>query len=200
VIAMLSALRSRIVDRRDDNGYSIVELLVAMGIFAVVLSIAAAGMIGMTRNTRKVANTNDAARQLDRSIKLMGQQAPFAQDISTEWSSGSDWYVSYDISDKNGTLRCYQWRLIATTDQLQYATWVASSTTAKSWRTMSTGVTNNPTSEKPFVVTLPTGGTKYQLSVDLIGTRGGNPTGKSEVQVVYVGANTTVNSATNICQ
>lgn len=208
MIAMFACLRSRISDRHAraeadaQSGYSIIELLVAMGIFAVVLSIATAGMLGMTKSMRKVANTNDAARQLDRSMKLLGRQVPFAQDISWPSQTGSDWYVSYDITDVNGTLQCYQWRLVAATDLLQYTTWPATSSVTKTWVTMSTGVINDPTTQQPFTLT-PAAGTNSvnheELAVDLFSSRGGNPPGKSEVQAVLVGANSDVNSSTNVC-
>jgi prepilin-type N-terminal cleavage/methylation domain-containing protein len=187
----------------EQSGYTLIELLIAIGIFSVVLAVAGAGLISMTQATRKVTNIGDAGAQIDRSIKLMGRQIPFAQDINIPAATASDAYMSYDLVDKNGALQCYQWHLITSTDLLQYATWTSGSTAAKSWITMSTGIINSPTTQAPFAFPSPnTVGSTFthqRVLIDLLSSKGGNPAGTSEVKATYVGANTSINSNTNVC-
>jgi prepilin-type N-terminal cleavage/methylation domain-containing protein len=199
----MNTLMTRVRDRRDDSGYTLMELMVALGVFTVVLVVVMAGIISMTTTMRKTSNQTDASDQIRRAILRMDKTVPYSDAITVPGQVGSDWYVEFDTT-AGGAHTCAQWRLVAATDLLQYRSWTVTSgtITAPSWQTVATGIVNNPTTQQPFQLqTYAQDNTlvKQELLVKLYATKGTQSVGRAQATTLFVARNSTVNSDPDVC-
>lgn len=198
---MRSLIASRF-DRVRDAGYTLIELLVAMGIFVVVLSVVMGGIMVMTVDLRKTSNQTDASDQVRNAVLRMDKQVRYADGIAPPKKSGSDWYVAFETT-ATGQNNCQGYRLLGATDQLQYRKVDSNAGTDTGWRTIATNVVNDPTvaAQQPFILTVANGSTimKQQLEVHLWASKGSKSTGTAETDVVFVARNSDVNSESTVC-
>jgi prepilin-type N-terminal cleavage/methylation domain-containing protein len=189
--------------RGDDRGFTLVELLVAMGIFSIVLAIAFSAIAEMTRNVRKAQGLADATDVSRRIFLRMDKQVRYASAVNSATLVGSDWYLEYQTALASGTT-CSQWRLVDATDQLQVRSWTPSGTaaiTVPAWTTIASGVVNRPTvaAEKPFTM-VPADGTwsKQRLTVITRVRAGGQPSSTVSSETTFVAVNSSGGSVTNV--
>lgn len=194
-------LVSRRREASGDDGFSLVELLVAMGIFSVVLIVSMTGIISVTSNLRKVTNQRDAMDQTMRIMTRLDKEVPYATAISPPGQVGSDWYFEYETT-LAGTDTCDQWRLVAATDLVQHRTWTNGGTPPTTWETVGTNIVNDPTTQKPFALQTSAQDStliREVLSVDLFAQRGGQSTGYAETKETFVARNSTGSSDASDC-
>jgi prepilin-type N-terminal cleavage/methylation domain-containing protein len=198
---MRSFIASRL-DRNRDDGYTLIELLVAMGIFTIVLSVIMGGVMVMTVDLRKTSNQTDASDQVRRAVLRMDKQVRYADSIAPPKKSGSDWYVAFETT-ASGQDNCQAYRLRGATDQLQYRKVDNDAGTDTGWQTVATNVVNDPaiSAQQPFTLTVANGSTiiKQQLDVHLFASKGSSSTGTAETDVVFVARNSDVNSESTVC-
>lgn len=194
-------LASRRRQMSGDNGFSLVELLVAMSIFSVVLVVSMAGIVTVTGNLRKVTNQRDAMDQTMRVMTRLDKDVPYAAAISTPGQVGSDWYFEYETM-LAGTDTCDQWRLVAATDLVQHRSWTNGNTPPTTWETVGTNIVNDPTTQKPFVVKTSNDDStliREVLSVDLFAQKGSLSSGSAETKETFVARNSTGTSDASDC-
>ena len=68
---------------RDESGMTLVELLVAMGIFSLVLAVFGAGVVSMTKSTARVSATSDVTNEARRAFSLLDKQVRYATAINS---------------------------------------------------------------------------------------------------------------------
>jgi prepilin-type N-terminal cleavage/methylation domain-containing protein len=204
---------ARVLHRRrsngNDGGYTLTELLVSMGIFALLLALVAAATTTMFKSLWKQTGQTDNLDNSRKVIALLDKQVRYANAINTP-GTGSDgnFYVDWRSGNQNQQQTCYQWRLVLSSKQLQYRTWqppLFSGTTpaASSWVTVGTGVTA-PASTPLFSITPPTSAltpSHEYLTISFVSTHG-NPAKSTTNKVSLTGANTTSSAApsTAVCQ
>jgi len=130
-----------------DSGMSIVELVTAMAIFTVILSIFLAGLISMAHTTARATQVVDASDSLRASFQALDKQIRYASSINRPGvgPSGS-WYVEFVATDlPDGQLPlCTQWRYDPTARTLGYRTWRDDpGSSVSDWRIVAFGVTND---------------------------------------------------------
>jgi len=128
---MLKTLRVR---SRDDAGYNLVELLVAMTIFSVLIASITALMIAMMAQskdnfarTRSVEQARIGLSQIDRQVR----SGNLILDPALDGVAQSGVPANYSLrvyTQEGGVEKCVQWRVIfpattATIGDLQYRTW-----------------------------------------------------------------------------
>lgn len=126
-----------------------------MSIFTVVIAIFG---VAMTQWTRSVVRNNAIADQTSAArvaFDLLDRQVPAASAINYPVLNGSSWYLEFR-TDATTPSTCTQWRLVTTTRQLQWRTWLTDTGvlgTPTTWRTAATDVVNsaNP-SQAPFTM------------------------------------------------
>ncbi|HET9657929.1 MAG TPA: prepilin-type N-terminal cleavage/methylation domain-containing protein [Kineosporiaceae bacterium] len=183
---------------REDGGYTLVELLVAMSLFAVLIAIYMAGIVQMTRSTNRVRNVTSSTDEGRRAFDRFDRQIRYASAVNRPVEVGSDWYLEFQTTATgSGTGLCTQWRLLASTDQLQLRTWSdVSSPTATTWTTVASNVVNDPASQQPFTFH-PADSTYNRQRVDLLLVVGNSQPGGAQVQAAFVARNTSTATVTN---
>jgi len=147
--------------RRDDSGLTLTEMLVAMVIFSIVVAVAMAGTVIMTRSTVRADVVADSGDSLRTVFQRFDKQVRYAEAINFPGTGTSGArYVEFRVSEKVSATHqpiCTQWRWVPTTGQLQMRSWVDAVTpTVPAWKTVANHVLNVASAaanQYPFSVT-----------------------------------------------
>lgn len=210
--------------RRDDEGYNLTELLIAMTIFSILMALIFSLFITMINQaednlarTRSVEQARLGLSQIDRQIRSGNVILDPALDGMTEAGVPSNYSLRV-FTQENGEQKCVQWRVIfhdATSKygDLEYREWDAGApSTASTWFNVANNVvapevtavdSADPTSWPPFWLdtSLPTGSKAQNIRVTL---RMGDP-GEREganpavVSSVITGRNTVFGYSPDYC-
>lgn len=187
---------------RGDAGVTLVETLVAMGIFSVVMSIFMAAVISMVGSTGRVNNTADASDGVRAAFLRLDRQVRYADALNQPVLSASgNWYVEFRTSQRaNGqpTL-CTQWRYDPAARVLQYRTWNDGSTPTSTFRTVTTRVRPVAAGASPFTVQKASADYLNQkLTVVVASGAGAGPSaGRASMQTSFVARNSSLSSPSN---
>lgn len=94
--------------RRDDAGYSLIEVLVTMGIMSVVLTMFTTAIVQAYRATGRAEKLSIAQSELHRGFQRFDRELRYASWIGLEGRVGTTWYVEF--AGVGGT-ECLQLRL-----------------------------------------------------------------------------------------
>lgn len=148
---------------RDDEGFSLIELLVSMIIFSMLLAVMMSVILAMTKSMNKTQSIADAAAQGLRASQALDKELRYADWVNPSTATASApsiisaTSISFEGLTNAGVVQCYQWHL--TGGLLQQRSWTSASTTttyptatSPVWSTVATGVANaGPV--PPFTVT-----------------------------------------------
>lgn len=203
-------LISRLVGGRrradGDAGFTLAELLVAMGIFSVVVAISLAGMRSMVSSTVRIYGTADARTEADRLYNRLDKIVPYAAAINTPGQSGGDWWVELrtDVAVGGQPAQCWQLRLQTGTDRVALRSWTpGDAASVTGWATLVTGATERAGGPAPFTM-LPATSTvvRQRLVLALDVTRPQAP--PHPLDTTYTARNTDDQTVTNngglVCQ
>jgi len=185
--------------RRADRGTTLVELVVAMGIFTVVLSVIVGITMAMVQDVRKSTNVYDAGADARAAFSRLDKQIRYATAINRPrpGTSGADRYVEFQSVDGGNVLTCHQWRLLDASDLLQQRSWVGVPASAPSWSTVATHVVNGA-GQPPFAFTAATPTVPRQsLTVNLVIRRGAQSAGTVSLSTTFTARNTDTDTSTN---
>lgn len=147
---MLTRLRAV---RRDDSGFTLVELMAAMFIFSILLVIFTAGISAMSRSTVRVTATGEAMTDLNRLYNRLDKEVPYASAINRSVQSGGDWYLEYYTESTEAGTRpfCTQYRLDTSAGVVQARRWNTQGALGLTpWSTLAVDVV--PRGGSPFVM------------------------------------------------
>jgi prepilin-type N-terminal cleavage/methylation domain-containing protein len=185
------------VEKKDDSGLTLIEMMVAMAIFTVLLSIFGVAVQSFSRSTVRTLQTSDQTTQSRVVFDRFDKQVRSASAISVPGKNpaGVNWYVEYQ-DDTVVPSTCTQWVLRTDTGKLETREWAVGALTAPAWRPVAAGITNTPT-QPPFdLIESTTIVQLQQLSVSLRYQRG---TGPLTVNTsVFAARNSTTVTVTNI--
>lgn len=184
--------------RGEDGGYTLLEMLVAMSLFAVLIAIYMAGVVQMTRSTNRVQNVTSSTDEGRRAFDRFDRQLRYASAVNRPVRVADNWYLEFQTrATGSGTGLCTQWRLLASTDQLQLRTWPdVGAPTATAWTTVASHVVNNPSSQQPFTFR-PADATYNRQRIDLLLVVSNGQSGGAQVQAGFVARNTSTATVTN---
>jgi type II secretory pathway pseudopilin PulG len=191
--------------RDDEQGTSLAELLVGMGIMATFMAIFTGAMLLMSNTVNKVEATtissdavNNAFLQLDRSVRYASGISATAQATTSR-----DWHVEFSTTTVTGDSQCVQLRLHGTT--FQKRTWTPTSSTAytasslSKWQTMAGNITNNGTS--PFTVASASSSPYQQLTIKLTASSGLNSSATpTSIAMTFAALNSNPPPSDPVCQ
>ncbi|MCU1601047.1 MAG: hypothetical protein JWO22_1756 [Frankiales bacterium] len=120
---MMKALRRR--RSSDQDGFSLIELLVSMVILAVVFAIVIGATTTMYKAMRKQSAASDAVDQTRKVVSVFDKQVRYANAITVEgYNAGATaLYVELKSGITGARQTCTQWRFTAASKTLEYRTW-----------------------------------------------------------------------------
>lgn len=123
----MSRIRRALRPERRDEGMTLIELLVAMGIFMVVIAVFMAGVVIMTRGTVRADVTAASGDSLRNTFQRMERQVRYAESVNYPGTgtSGAQ-YVEFRTGaavSSTGVAMCTQWRWVPGSGDLQFRTW-----------------------------------------------------------------------------
>lgn len=189
------------VDREE--GLTIIELVVAMSIFTIVLSMYFSALISMSHTTVRAQDGVDAADALRATFNTLDHQVRYATSINrpVQGSSGA-WYVELEATNLPNAQpdMCYQWRLDPATNVMSTRTWSEDGTSSvTAWHGVSWDVTA-PGGGSPFTFVAAEGSVlKQSLSVSLEVVSATAGTGQLAQQTTtFIARNSSSKSPSNI--
>jgi prepilin-type N-terminal cleavage/methylation domain-containing protein len=188
------------LERTDDEGYTLVELIVSMSILAVLISIFMAAMTQEYKDTVRTQAVSTAADETLRTMNRLDHTIRFASAVNRPVEVGTNWYLEYQLTATlNGAQPlCTQWKFDSTADTLAYRTWTVTggAVTPTPFVTTSVHVVNNPATQQPFTF-LPADSvyTRQRIQVFLIvqNNRGNG----AQIRSTFTALNTSTGTVTN---
>lgn len=189
---------------------TLVELIVAMGIFTVIIAVFMAGVVVMTRDTARAQAVSDAGTEVQGIFQRFDRDVRYASAINLPWfgsgAGAGSYYVEYLVSAVEGGTapQCTQWRYVPGTGGkngvLQRRSWPDGSVPSPlpAWRTEASNVRNDLTqpAQRPFQMSVTL---KQQLRVVLDvgpGPAGAQARKGAGLDAFFVARNTTDLTAT----
>ncbi len=158
----------RLRDRRaDDQGFSLIEVLVSMGIFSIVLSIMVAGVMQWTQATAKNIKVSDQTTTARNTFNRLDKTVPAASAINYPTQvGGTRWYVELQVKATNPAT-CTQWKLDGASNVLSTRTWdtLTTKVAPPTWTVIARDVVNDEIagSPAPFVLQNPNANSGKQM-------------------------------------
>jgi prepilin-type N-terminal cleavage/methylation domain-containing protein len=173
----------------DDDGFSLIEVVVSMTIMAIIGAIFTAGMVQVYRTVTGTDERWIAQGQVSQALMRLDREVRYASYIGA--TSPGRPYVEYQMMN-DVTQQCVQLRIASTANgsQLQRRTWTQGQTPVvpTAWARLATGVT----SAAPFTRIDPTDTLTHQ-QLRLVLTATADTTAKQS-DVTYTALNTNQNS------
>jgi prepilin-type N-terminal cleavage/methylation domain-containing protein len=161
----------------DDEGYSLIEILMALVCMSILMTLVTSAIIQIYHSVNSVDAASAAQSQVDTTFARLDKDIRYARGISNPGVVNGDQYVEY-LLNSDAVDTCVELRLNNTTNELQTRQWVKNQTplAPTPWQTLAAGVT----ATTPFTVTaaqsvLPTDVRYQRLTVDVFATTGGGP-------------------------
>lgn len=187
VATYLRRLRDRIA--KGDEGMSLTELLVGMGVMVVFLTIFTGAVYSMTTTMNKVEAVTTSSGQTNTAFLKLDKLVRYASAITTPATASSgtgDWYVELSNFNSDTSVEtCTQLRVDITSQQLQMRTWTATGATSytglSGWSPLANSITNGAaasgSADQPFTTpaALASASTSFQrLTINLVAAGDGS--------------------------
>jgi prepilin-type N-terminal cleavage/methylation domain-containing protein len=188
----------------DDEGFTLIEMIVAMSIFSVILAIFASAITDWTKDVVKTSRVSDQTSTGRVVFNLLDKQVPSAAAVNRPVLVGTDWYVEME-TDATSPNTCIQWRMRTATHLLQWRTWATNTGTiaaTPAWRTVDqyAVLSKDPTTGltiQPFALAVPDGTYQNQrLTVNVSEQRSAGPV--TQVRATFTVLNSSSSTLTNL--
>ncbi|GIE26971.1 hypothetical protein Ait01nite_000160 [Actinoplanes italicus] len=135
--------------RRDDEGYTLAELIVATTLMGVVTAVTTVAIVQIYRSFNSTDAEIEAQNQVSTAFRTLDKEIRYARSVSDEGVVDGDHYVEY-LVNLDDVDTCVQLRLRTSTSELQRRQWVKNAVplSPTSWTTLA----SLTTSPKPFQV------------------------------------------------
>lgn len=168
-------LRKQVATR--DEGFSLIELIVAMGIFIIFVSLFLGAVVGLARGTTRAQVSAEATGGVIILFQNIDRQVRYADGINNPGTSSGKTYVEFRTPAASAPSRvttCTQWRYDPDKAIIESRTWDdTASSVAKPWSVKLTSVEPDAAAGYPFaMVPVGTAGSTKQQFV--LTVRAGN--------------------------
>ncbi|MEO7015158.1 MAG: type II secretion system protein [Leifsonia sp.] len=189
--------------RGHDDGYTLFELIVAMGIFSVFLSILVASVVSITHASTSVQAVSGSTNGALIAFQALDREIRYADAINFP-GTGTDGgrYVEFRTPAEDTVGRqtiCTQWIYDPVAQLIKQRSWVdASGAKIPAWHTELSNVVNQGTGTYPFqMLPASVGGSPVQQLV--ITLQAGAPPLKASTTVVtnFAARNSSISSPSN---
>ena len=191
-------------DARPDSGFTLLELMVAMGILSLVLALSftvVAKIISTTAASQARSSAVDEARN---AVEQMERQIRSGNVITAPtYDSARKLWLLQVYTQVNGNQRCVQWRVNANQDTLQFRSWSpswAQDGDITPWGAVAQYIVNDPvnSSDTPFVRTNDTTFGTRLLTIHLLVQATGQPAA-TVIDTSVTGRNTSFGYDQAVC-
>jgi prepilin-type N-terminal cleavage/methylation domain-containing protein len=180
-----------------EEGFTLTELIIAMLIFSIFITILLSSILGITRASNKaqvVAQTSSGVLSV---FQAFDRQIRYADAINYPGlgSSGTT-YIEFRVpatSSPTNVAQCTQWAFNPTTQAIQSRTWADGVAPTANWTTNLTNVVNTGGATYPFKLipsTNAVGGSLFQQLV-LTVNAGNSPVSGASITTTFVARNST---------
>ena len=184
-----------------DAGFTLIELIVAMGIFLVFVAIFLSAMVNLTRGTTRSSNVAQSTSSLLVVFQNLDRQVRYADAVNRPGNgTGGNRYIEFRVpavSTTDRVTRCYQWRYNKTTGVISSRSWAdIAGSTKTPWSTKIESVINVGGSTYPFAM-IPASSTvlRQQFQLTLSAGLGGADT---DISTKFVARNSSIDSTSNL--
>lgn len=188
----------------EQSGFSLIELIVAMGIFSIFIAIFTVSVANLARGTSRAQTTAEASTGVLVVFQNLDRQVRYADAVNFPGSGPSGArYIEFrrDKPMLSGpdVPTCTQWRFLPDEARIEMREWEAANTsTTTSWATKVTNVVDQGGPTYPFEM-IPAsviGATKQQMVLTL--QAGNEATGAgASMTTSFVARNSSVASVSN---
>jgi prepilin-type N-terminal cleavage/methylation domain-containing protein len=187
-----------------DEGFTLIEMIVAMSIFSVILAIFASAITDWTKDVVRTSRVSDQTSTGRIVFNLLDKQVPSALAVNRPVLVGADWYVEME-TDATTPNTCTQWRMGTVSHLLQWRTWPTNTGTVAAtpaWRTVDqyAVLSKDPTTGltiPPFVLDVPDGTYATQrLTVNVSEKRSTGPV--TQTRATFAVRNSSSSTTTNL--
>jgi prepilin-type N-terminal cleavage/methylation domain-containing protein len=190
----------RAVAGAGQAGFSLVELIVAMSIFAVILSIFGLTIVNFSNATARTIATSDQSTTSRTVYNLLDKQVRAADAINRPVLVGTNYYLEFRNSTVSPPI-CVQWVDRTATSTLAVRQWVTGGTTTVTptdWRSLALDDVNATSdAQPPFAFTPATSSIPYQQLTVSLRFRQGTSASASVLNSSFTAANSSTSSVTN---
>lgn len=189
--------------RREDRGFTLIEMVVAIGILAIFMTLFLSAIVGLTRGTTQAKLNAETSSEVLIVFQGMDRQVRYADAINRPGTGASGAkYIEFrtpSSSSASGLTMCTQWRFTPANGTIEMRQWqdIAGATVAP-WSVKSASIIAVSGANYPFKMepATATGSARQQLVLTL---HAGNPDAKavSEVQTTYVARNSSILAESN---
>lgn len=179
---------------------TLLELIVALGLFTVLLSIFVGGIVGFARATTEARVDAQTSSAVGTAIKRVEKSVRYANALNYPGVVSEKSYVEWRtdaVSSPTGTTTCTQLRYIASTGTISMRTWAdGASASTGTWSVILRGVRGAATTSSPFLTIAAGANSNYQGLELIVATGLSDRAGTTASSTVYA-KNSSVNSVSN---
>lgn len=184
----------------EDAGLTLVELIVALGLFTLFLSILVGGIVGFTRATTDARIDAQTSSAVGAAMKRVDKSVRYANAVNYPVVVSGKTYVEWQtdaVSAPSGVTTCTQLRYTAATGTIALRTWVAGAAASTgTWNVILSNIRGAATATYPFQVISAGANSNYQGLVMSVVTGPAAAAGTTTSSTVYA-KNSSSNSTSN---
>lgn len=196
--------RFRIARNRAQAGFTLIELIVAMGIFLVFVSLFLVAVTSLSHGMTRARLTAEASSGVLLVFQNVDRQVRYADAISIPGNGPSGArYIEFRIpaaSARSFAVTCTQWRYEPSKGTMSSREWTdAVGATPTRWTQKLSDVIPSGDTNYPFRLLQPgaTGSTKQQFELSIDSGNAGLESG-AEITTRFVARNSSTSSPTNV--
>ena len=97
-------------EERSDAGFTLLDMMMAMTVMTVVMSVFTSSILSMYRASRTVDARSEAQTQLNTGLQRLDHQIRYAAGISNAYAVGGNPYLDF-LTVEDGRRKCVQLRV-----------------------------------------------------------------------------------------
>ncbi|MEW1957552.1 type II secretion system protein [Kineococcus sp. NPDC059986] len=141
-------MRRFLRQRRDagdrDAGFSLIELIVAMGILATCFAIVGSGLMLMFRSANRAQAVADASDESRRAASQLELQATYADAVNFPGVVNRDWFIELRTpGTEDQPPMCHQWRYDVDGGRVDVREWIATGAPGGTWQRLATDLSSD---------------------------------------------------------
>lgn len=189
--------------RNDDGGFTLVELMMAMSVFLIFLTIIVGSVISITAASARAQLVAQSSNGVLVVFQNLDRQIRYADSINFPGAGATTGsrYVEFRVpatSAPNSVSTCVQWRYWPATKSIQSRQWPESGMPQPNWVTKVSNVIDTGATTYPFKLTPATnGGSATQQLLLTISSGTASFTSGAAISSNFIARNTSILSQSN---